>query len=140
LNNSIKPVKHNYLWALLNNKCPHCRQGDIFQDKSSYRLKTFMKMNERCPICEQKTEIEPGFYYGTGYVSYAVTVVFCASTFVAWWVLIGFSVDDSRVFWWLGLNAFLLVLFQPYFMRLSRTIWLSFFVRYDAGWQMKESS
>ena len=46
----------------------------MFQTKSSYQLKTFMKMYEKCPVCEQRMEIEVGFYYGTAYVSYALTV------------------------------------------------------------------
>ena len=129
------PPKRNYFLALFNHKCPHCREGNMFQDKGSYRLKSFMKMNEKCPVCGQETEIEQGFYYGTGYVSYALTVAFSVSTFVAWWVLIGMSVDDNRVFWWMGINAVLMLLLQPYFMRLSRTIWLSFFVKYNANWK-----
>lgn len=134
----LKPKKSNYFWSVLNQRCPRCRQGAIFQDKSSFRLKSFMQMNEHCPVCGQKTEIERGFYYGTGYVSYALTVAFSVSTFVAWWVLIGFSIDDNRIYWWLGTNVFLLLILQPYFMRLSRSVWLSFFVRYDAGWQVKK--
>lgn len=90
-------------------------------------------MNEACPVCGQKMEIEPSFYYGTGYVSYSLAVALSVSTFLAWWVLIGFSFHDSRFFWWIGLNAFLLVVMQPYLMRLSRTIWLSFFVKYDSS-------
>lgn len=136
---SIKKVKkkRNYLWSVLNHKCPHCRQGNIFQDSGSFHLKSFMKMNDACSVCGQKTELEKGFYYGTGYVSYAITVAFSASTFVAWWVLIGFSVDDNRIFWWLVINAVLLILFQPYFMRLSRAIWLGIFVRYDINSPLK---
>jgi hypothetical protein len=83
-------------------------------------------------------EIEVGFYYGTGYVSYALTVALSVTTFVAWWVLIGMSVNDNRFFWWLGLNITLLVVLQPYLMRLSRAIWLSFFVRYNANWQTEK--
>jgi uncharacterized protein (DUF983 family) len=135
-NKKIK--KHSYLWTILNHKCPHCRQGDMFVDKGSFKLKSFMKMNDHCTVCGQKTELEYGFYVGTGYVSYALAVAFSASTFVAWWVLIGFSTDDNRVFWWLGSNAILLLVFQPYFMRLSRIIWLTFFVSYDAQWQPKK--
>jgi uncharacterized protein (DUF983 family) len=130
--------KHNYFRAVLRHKCPHCREGNMFQDKGSFRLKSFMKMNKNCPVCEQKTEIEPGFYYGTGYVSYALTVAFSVSTFVAWWVLIGFSLHDNRFFWWLGTNAVLMLLLQPYFMRLSRAVWLSFFVKYDANWKSEK--
>mgnify|MGYP006188743153 FL=1 len=97
-------------------------------------------MNEQCPVCGQQTEIEQGFYYGTGYVSYALTVAFSVSTFITWWVLIGVSVNDNRVFWWLGINALVMLLLQPYFMRLSRTVWLSFFVKYNANWKSAEEN
>jgi hypothetical protein len=85
-------------------------------------------------------EIEVGFYYGTAYVSYALSVAISVTTFVAWWVLIGVSVNDNRFFWWLGINILLLVVLQPYLMRLSRAIWLSFFVRYNANWQLEEAA
>jgi hypothetical protein len=88
-------------------------------------------MNENCPVCGQVTELEVGFFYGTAYVSYALTVAFSVATFVAWWVLIGMSLDDNRFFWWMGTNAVLMILMQPLFMRLSRSIWLSWFVAYD---------
>ena len=97
-----------------------------------------MKMPEKCPECGQPMEIEPGFYYGTGYVSYALTVAFSVTTFVAWWVIIGISVDDTRVFWWIGLNAFALIVLMPWFMKLSRTIWLSFFVKYNPNWRAEQ--
>ncbi len=90
-----------------------------------------MKMNEHCPACGQATEIEVGFYYGTGYVSYALAIAFSVATFIAWWVLIGFSINDNRIFWWLGINTALLLLLQPPIMRLSRTLWLSWFVKYN---------
>ncbi len=135
MNDDTKAAIPNYLWTMLNHKCPHCRKGDMFLSKSSYQLKGAMKMHKHCPECGQRMEIEDGFYYGTGYVSYALTVAFSVSTFVAWWVLIGLSVNDNRVFWWFGANAFLLLLVQPYFMRLSRSIWLSIFVKYDANWK-----
>ena len=95
-------------------------------------------MNDECPVCDQRMEIEVGFYYGTGYVSYALTVALSVTTFVAWWVLIGMSVNDNRFFWWLSINIALLVILQPYLMRLSRAIWLSFFVRYNPNWKKEK--
>lgn len=92
-------------------------------------------MKERCPVCKQLTDIEPGFYYGTGYVSYAMSVAFLVTSFVAWYVLIGISLNDNRLFWWLGISIVLLILLQPVFMRLSRTLWLSWFVKYDPDWK-----
>jgi len=132
-----KGREHNYFSTIFNQRCPHCRKGELFKVKNPYRLKTLFDMYDNCPVCGQRTEIEPGFYYGTSYVSYAMTVAFSASTFVAWWVLIGLSTEDNRVFWWLGINGTLMVLLQPYFMRLSRAIWLSFFVKFDENWKLE---
>ena len=130
-----KETKHGYLWGVFNHKCPHCRTGNMFREKSSYKLKDFMKLNEHCIACGQRMEIEPGFYYGTGYISYMIMVAFSVSTFIIWWILIGFSLKDNRVFWWLGINAALMIMLQPWFMRFSRAVWLSFFVRYNPNWK-----
>lgn len=92
-------------------------------------------MPEHCPECGQRYDLEQGFWYGTGYVSYALAVAISVSSFVAWWVLVGISTEDNRVFWWLGLNALLLVLIQPWMMRLSRVIYLYFFVSYDSEYK-----
>ncbi len=119
-------------------KCPRCREGDMFQEKNPYNLKSFMKMNENCPVCKQHFELEVGFYYGSAYVSYALTVVLSAITFVVWWLIIGFSLDDNRVFYWLLTNSILLILIQPYLMRFARALWLSFFVGYDKHWREHE--
>jgi uncharacterized protein (DUF983 family) len=127
--------KPSYLMAVLTNRCPRCREGKIYQESNPYKLKTCVKMKETCPVCGQRTEIEPGFYYGTGYVSYATSVAVCIASFIAWWAIIGFSLHDSRFFWWIGFNAVLLIGLQPWLMRLSRTLWLSWFVKYDPDWK-----
>ncbi len=95
-------------------------------------------MHESCPVCGQPTEIEVGFYYGTGYVSYALTVGFSVTTLILWWLTIGFSLTDNRFFVWMGVNAVAMILLQPIFMRLSRTLWLSWFVSYDPEWRSKK--
>lgn len=92
-------------------------------------------MPEKCPECGQPFELEVGFWYGTGYVSYALSFAFSVATFIAWWVLIGLSTEDSRFFWWMGCNAVLLVVLQPWIMRLSRVIYLYFFVSYDPDYK-----
>jgi uncharacterized protein (DUF983 family) len=134
---SEKKAKPSYLISVLGNKCPRCREGYLFKSHNPYALKhsEYIKMHDKCPVCGQPTEIEVGFYYGTSYVSYALTVAFSVATFIAWWALIGFSIYDNRLFWWLGVNAVSLIILQPVFMRLSRTMWLSWFVKYDPDWQ-----
>jgi len=115
-------------------KCPRCRRGPMFKDPNAYRklkLSHIFDMYDNCPVCGQKYDLEAGFWYGTGYVSYALAVAISVATFIAWLVLIGVSATDNRVFWWLGTNALILVVLQPWLMRLSRVIYIRFFVRYD---------
>jgi len=116
-------------------KCPRCRRGDMFQDKNPWHLKNTMKMNKECPVCGQPLDIEVGFYFGSSYVSYAFTIALSVATFILWWLTIGFSLYDNRVFYWLAFNAVFLIAMQPYLMRVARTGWLSFFVWYDKNWK-----
>ncbi len=124
-----------YLSATLGCRCPRCREGKLFANGLSFHFKRTMEMNKNCPVCGQATEIEVGFYYGTSYVSYVLTVAISVATLVAWYVLIGMSTSDNRFFYWLGFNAVLLILLQPWLMRLSRSIWISWFVKYDPDWK-----
>jgi hypothetical protein len=94
-----------------------------------------MEMNPQCPVCGQPTEIEVGFYYGTSYVSYALAIGLSVASLVAWWLIIGLSTNDDRFFYWLGFNAVFLILLQPWLMRVSRSFWISWFVKYDPDWE-----
>ncbi len=134
---SSKP-RPNYFWSILTMNCPRCRRGKLFKNFSAYNFKHTFDMNDECAECNQKFNMEPGFWYGTGYVSYALAVAFSAATFIVWWVLIGISINDNRVFWWLGINSFLLIALQPLLMRLSRSVYLYFFVRYDQDYETNE--
>lgn len=132
---SEQEKRPGYLLSVLTNKCPRCRESFIYKEKSSYKLSSVVKMVDKCAVCGQPTEIEVGFYYGTGYVSYALSVAICVASCIAWWVLIGFSFEDNRFLTWIISNAILLIVIQPPLMRLSRTLWLSWFVKYDPKWR-----
>ena len=122
-------------------RCPRCRRGDMFKNSNPYKkikLSYILDMYDTCPVCSQKFDLEPGFWYGTGYVSYALTFAMSVASFIAWWVLIGLSTEDNRFFWWLGFNSVLLVLLQPWLMRISRVIYLYFFVKYDEDYKKSQ--
>ena len=119
-------------------KCPRCRRGPMFKNSNAYhslKLSKMMEMPDSCPVCNQQYDMETGFWFGTGYVSYGLAVAVSIATFVAWFVLIGVSTEDNRIFWWLGFNTVVLVVAQPWLMRLSRVIYLRFFVRYDENYE-----
>jgi len=48
------------------------------------------------------------------------------------------SVDDNRFIYWLIFNAVLLIILQPWLMRFSRSLWISWFVRHDPDWKHHE--
>ncbi|HLX66754.1 MAG TPA: hypothetical protein VKR41_07150 [Puia sp.] len=131
-----KQEKPNFLWSLLTMRCPRCRRGAMFSQPNPWKLKEITKMPHNCPECGQPFELEVGFWYGTGYVSYALSFALSVASFIAWWVLIGMSTQDNRFFWWIGINAFLLIVLQPWLMRLSRAVWLYFFVSYDPDYKL----
>jgi len=126
--------KPGYLSSIFSMKCPRCRKGPMFNNKNPYKKissNNIFSMPEHCAVCGQKYDLEPGFWYGTGYLSYALAVAICVSSFVAWAVLLGISVRDNSIFQWLIFNTILLVVLQPWLMRLSRVIYIRFFVGYD---------
>jgi hypothetical protein len=116
-------------------KCPRCRRGPMFNNKNPWNLKKVFSMPEKCPECKQPYELEPGFWYGTAYVSYALSIVYLIFTFVLWWIFIGFSIKDNRFFWWMGIAIVSLIVLQPWLMRFSRAVYLYFFVKYNEDYK-----
>ncbi len=131
---SVEKSAGSYLASVLACRCPRCREGKLFARPYRFGFKHVLDMNKSCPVCGQPTEIEVGFYYGTSYVSYALSVAISVASAVAWWVIIGFSANDNRFLYWIFTNAILLVFLQPYLMRLSRSVWISWFVGFDPYW------
>lgn len=105
----------------------------MFIQKSIFPLNKLLQMPERCPVCGQKMELEVGFYYGTGYVSYALSVGMLGIVFAAYWILFGLSYKDYSVFYALGTAVTIVLLLQPWLMRISRVLYLYVFVKYGKG-------
>lgn len=133
---NIKPTS-NIVFSVLCNKCPNCRRGNLFTDPNPYHLKNMMDMPEHCSVCGQAFELETGFYFGTGYVSYGLSVAFIGLSFIAWFFTLGISIKDNSIFWWLGTTIAALLIIQPLLQRLSRSIWIAFFVPFTNGERTK---
>ncbi len=137
-----KRPKPNFIWSVLTMRCPRCRRGDMFRNSNPFKklkLSYILDMYDNCPVCRQKFDLEPGFWYGTGYVSYALAVAISGFTFIVWWIVIGISTDDNRIFGWLIFNSVLLVVIQPWLMRFSRVVYLLFFLKYNDNYDTEET-
>jgi hypothetical protein len=136
-----KKPKPNFLWSMFTMRCPRCRRGDMFKESNPYKkltLSNILDMHDQCPVCTQKFDLEPGFWYGTGYISYGLFVLFSGITFIAWWIVVGISTEDNRVLYWLLFNGLLIVVLQPWFMRFSREVYLGIFVKYNPDYDKEE--
>jgi uncharacterized protein (DUF983 family) len=126
-------LKGTKLYSIFTFTCPRCQEGKLFENKATY-ASGFTNLNKRCEVCGENFEREPGFYFGAAYVSYALTVAIWVALYVALTVfdLIGLMEFDffDDGFLLLILGIILLVALLPLLYRLSRAIWINFFVKY----------
>jgi hypothetical protein len=80
--------------------------------------------HERCPKCGQRFSVEPGFYFGAAYVSYALNVALVVASCVAVYVL---HPDPEPHHYVIALVSVILLLLPATF-RLSRIIWATMFI------------
>ena len=127
----------NRFLSMVRMKCPNCHKGNMYSNPGIFPLKKLLDMPERCPVCNQKYEIELGFWYGTGYVSYAISVATIFVLAILYALIVGFSWKDNSIYFFVGLMIASLVILQPWIMRYSRVLYLYVFVKYGRGQTMK---
>ncbi|NKI26029.1 DUF983 domain-containing protein [Arenibacter sp. 6A1] len=118
--------KGSKLYSILTGTCPKCHEESMYKDKNPYNMLNIFKMHERCSQCQTKYKIEPSFFFGAMYVSYGVGVAFSVAAFI-----ISFVFFDTTL-----LQSFYAILgtlfvFMPFIIRVSRNIWINFFISYD---------
>lgn len=121
-------MKGTKIYSVLHSKCPVCNEGDVFLTKNPYDLKNLDKMPIRCEVCDHKFELESGFWYGSMYVSYALTVGMGAGTFLITYLIY----PQANVWLYIGLITAMVTLLAPLTFRFSRLIWMNMFSKYDA--------
>ncbi|GAB1857337.1 DUF983 domain-containing protein [Flavobacteriaceae bacterium MHTCC 0001] len=118
--------KGTKLYSILTGYCPKCQQESMYSVKNPYILPDTLKVNERCSHCNTKYRIEPSFFYGAMYVSYAVGIAFAVVAFIISNLIFNASLTNTFVS-----IVGTLIVFMPIIMRLSRNIWINMFMHYD---------
>lgn len=118
--------KGNKLYSILTGSCPKCHEESMYIRKNPYVIPQLFNMHERCSNCGTKYKIEPSFFYGSMYVSYGVGVAFAVAAFVIAFLFLGASLVNTFI-----AIVLTLVVFLPVIIRLSRNIWINFFVKYE---------
>lgn len=116
----MKPV--SWAKAMGECRCPQCRQGNMFIYPAR-QLHKATRMHQTCPHCGLKFEVEPGFFWGAMYFSYAfgvaISVIFGV---LAYWLF-----DDPEIWVYMVVIFTPLFLLSPLSMRYSRVLMLYLF-------------
>lgn len=115
------------LYSVVRLKCPRCHKGDLFTKSNPYSFKDSMKMPDRCPVCNQDFQIEPGFYIGALWTSFPIVIFIMTLLSILLLVFIKMELE-----WFFVSITVILLLLQPIIIRLGRVIWINIFVDYDA--------
>ena len=114
--------------SILKCKCPKCHEGNLFTNRNMYKYKGYFDMPDHCSKCGQDFQIEAGFYLGAMFVSYACTVALTVAIFVAFTIFNAYSLVPFLI-----ATGIILTLTTPFILKISRSIWISFSVRFDSN-------
>jgi phage FluMu protein Com len=105
--------------AMLQGKCPKCREGNIFPNSMfSYRKLTVV--NERCPNCNAVLIPEPDFFYGAMYISYAFSVALVINVMI----ILNWFFDDPEVMTYILTVLVANLILLPLMLRYSKILYL----------------
>ncbi len=113
--------------SIFNIHCPSCREGKMFEGSAyTFKMNAF-DMNKFCPKCKQNLEPEPGFYFGSMFISYGLT---------AWFSIFFVMIFHWLLDWGLYSSFALLILFLGinfiWIYRFSRGLWAHIAIKYGA--------
>jgi uncharacterized protein (DUF983 family) len=122
---NLKLLKGTKLYSILKSTCPVCQEGKLYCEPNPYKISQIFKMPERCSNCKTKYKIEPSFFFGAMYVSYAIGVAFGTAALVISYFV--FNLNRLQTFL---IIVGTLIVFLPIIARVSRNIWLNMFFSY----------
>lgn len=111
--------------ALLTMKCPSCRRNTVFVNKSIFPLGKLVALKDECEVCGEKFKSESN---NGGGINYALTVMLFFLNLCWYWPLFGLSYQDNSVYYYLASSIAVVLLAQPYLMRLSRIVYLYLYI------------
>ena len=120
--------KGSKLYSILFNKCPKCHIGKFWDTNNPFRNMIFSTNNscQTCENCSLSYELETGFWYGSMYVSYAISV----AVMLVFWTLTNFFFPLINVFNEILIIVLAIILISPLNYHVSRLIWINFFIKY----------
>src|SRR6056297_878541 len=80
-------LKGNKLYSIFTGTCPVCQEESMYKEDNPYKISKLFDMHERCSNCHTKYKMEPSFFFGAMYVSYALGIAFAVAAFILSYLL-----------------------------------------------------
>jgi uncharacterized protein (DUF983 family) len=134
------PSKPSLLPALLTMKCPSCRKSTVFVNKRIFPLGQCLALKDECEVCGERMKSESN---NGGGINYALTMILFFLNLLWYWPLfsssptLGLAVHNNSVFYFLGMSITVVLLAQPFLMRLSRMLYLYIYVGFGHSRRVK---
>jgi hypothetical protein len=124
--------------AFFRLRCPNCRKGFVFQNKSVFPLGKTVALKQHCDVCNQKLVSEKNNGQG---INYALTMVVFLLNLV-WYCPIYLALkknpnehwyENNSMEWYLVSSIAVVILLQPWLMRIARMMYLYLYVSFGTS-------
>ena len=121
------------IYSIIYNLCPRCHLSNFWKYNNPYKNIIISDHHNLgiCETCNLKFEIEPGFFFGSMYVSYAISVFISLLI----WIFYEYFFIEYDLFYLICFVALLLFFLSPITYFISRLIWINIFIHYDSKCQ-----
>lgn len=117
---TIHSNKLKIIPAIFQERCPHCGEGHVYDNKKWYQLPA---MKESCESCGYRFDREPGYFIGAMYISYGLAVFEGIITFL----ICHFAFPNLETIWKpVAVVGVILLLGRKNF-KLSRVVYMHIF-------------
>lgn len=117
--------KGSKITSIIHGTCPVCQSAQVFESPNPYA--NMFSMPTHCAHCNNKYEIEPGYWFGAMYVSYGFTVAISVAAFL----LVYFVYPAAGVWSFIVAISILNLVLAPISFRYSRLVWMNMFQKFD---------
>lgn len=118
--------KGSKFYSIFFNKCPKCHDGSFWQRNNPF-VNIFLKnTNAKCKKCSLLFELEIGFWYGSMYISYAISV----AVMLFLWTLTSIFLPLINIFNEILIISLGIIIISPLNYHISRLIWINLFIKY----------
>lgn len=113
------------LTSIFSMTCPRCREGRMYPH-ATYSSR-FLETHKKCPCCRQLFQLEPGFFLGSAFFSYAINGVLL----MIFALTLMYAGEQITIAWMIAAIVIVVFGLLPFTLRLSKSFWSHLFIRYE---------